>query len=134
MSFLNLSTFRNCSGFIQLLFLTRTQQEGASLVAVSFLPLPCFLQFSSFGASLLSLIKRPEGTEALPKGMVSKNFDLLMQPFMRSLIQKGVNKIVKKFPSSHFVVVLFFIKRSCKRVEGLGMEWWGYTCVCYESN
>ncbi|KAM2606085.1 hypothetical protein TB2_034805 [Malus domestica] len=79
--------------------------------------------------------RRPEGTEALPKGMVSKTLDLLMQPFMGSLKQKGsskdmnsksstdllaiaveleqkksVNKIVKKFPSSHFVVVLFSLR------------------------
>lgn len=37
-------------------FITRTQQGGGSLAAVSFLLLLCFLQFSSLGVSVFSLI------------------------------------------------------------------------------
>lgn len=69
---------------------------------------------------------RPEGTEALPKGIVSKTSDFVMQPLWGPRIQKKpksstnllaiavgikqkerVNKIVKKFLSSDFIVMLF---------------------------
>ncbi|XP_024161739.1 uncharacterized protein LOC112169034 isoform X2 [Rosa chinensis] len=69
---------------------------------------------------------RPEGIEALPKGIVSKTSDFVMQPLWGPRTQKKpksstnllaiavgikqkdcVNKIVKKFLSSDFVVMLF---------------------------
>ncbi|CAN6544969.1 unnamed protein product [Malus baccata var. baccata] len=105
-------------------FLTRTQQ-GGSLVAVSFLPLPCFVQFSSFGASLLSLIKRPEGTEALPKGMVSKTLDLLMQPFMGSLKQKGSSKDMNSKSSTDLPAIAVELKQKKSANKIVKKEWSG---------
>ncbi|KAL5555138.1 hypothetical protein UlMin_037374 [Ulmus minor] len=69
----------------------------------------------------------PEGTEVLPKGIVSRASNLELQPLWGSTKKKKiaksslsllaiavginqkevVNKIVKKFPSSNFVVMLF---------------------------
>ncbi|ONH92657.1 hypothetical protein PRUPE_8G187400 [Prunus persica] len=78
---------------------------------------------------------RPDGTEALPKGIVSKTSDLLMQPLWGPRNKKNsksstnllaiavgikqkesVNKIVKKFLLSDFIVMLF-------HYDGLVNEW-----------
>ncbi|KAJ4954376.1 hypothetical protein NE237_011159 [Protea cynaroides] len=78
---------------------------------------------------------RPEGSEALPKGIVSRTSDLKMQPLWGSpkerkqkhsvnllamavgIRQKeNVSRIVKKFPSNDFIVMLF-------HYDGMVNEW-----------
>ncbi|KAM1122143.1 hypothetical protein EV2_003874 [Malus domestica] len=85
---------------------------------------------------------RPEGTEALPKGIVSKTSDLLMQPLWGPRNKKNtksstnllamavglkqkesVNKIVKKFISSDFVFMLFHYDGHVN--EWRDLEWSG---------
>ncbi|VVA30595.1 PREDICTED: LOC110651873 isoform [Prunus dulcis] len=85
---------------------------------------------------------RPDGTEALPKGIVSKTSDLLMQPLWGPRNKKNsksstnllaiavgikqkesVNKIVKKFLLSDFVVMLFHYDGRVN--EWRDLEWSG---------
>ncbi|PQM33489.1 uncharacterized protein Pyn_05194 [Prunus yedoensis var. nudiflora] len=85
---------------------------------------------------------RPDGTEALPKGIVSKTSDLLMQPLWGPRNKKisksstnllaiavgikqkeSVNKIVKKFLLSDFVVMLFHYDGRVN--EWRDLEWSG---------
>ncbi|KAB2602453.1 hypothetical protein D8674_003458 [Pyrus ussuriensis x Pyrus communis] len=85
---------------------------------------------------------KPEGTEALPKGIVSKTSDFLMQPLWGPRNKKNsksstnllamavglkqkesVNKIVKKFMSSDFVLMLFHYDGHVN--EWRDLEWSG---------
>ncbi|GMH02427.1 hypothetical protein Nepgr_004266 [Nepenthes gracilis] len=81
---------------------------------------------------------RPYGTEALPKGIVASTSDLEMRPLWGSPRKKksplnllamavgikqkeSVNKIVKKFPSRNFIVMLFHYDGNVK--DWRDLEW-----------